>query len=326
MRHDKAALLVELARALAGSAEGLTLDEMGAAIGTGRRTTERMRDKLIDLFPQVEVVADPPTKRWRIPSGLDGFLQAPTADEMAALGSAAAELDRLGAASRAASLRTLEGKVLSALRAPTRRKLAPDLEALLQAEAIAVQAGPRPSEDERVLSAIRDALKAGRALGFRYEGGRTPGQRRTVTPYGLLFGRANYLVAVEGAGEPRNWRLDRLKDVTVSEIAAFKPEDFSLQAYADRSFGIYQDDPEDVELLFSKAAAEAALRWRFHVGQSVTQEADGRVRVSFRASGMRELAFHLFTWGDQAEIVAPARLKTILVEELRKALAAHSAA
>ena len=82
MRHDKAALLVELARSLAGSAEGLTLDEMGAAIGTGRRTTERMRDKLIDLFPQMEAVSDPPTKRWRIPSGLDGFLQAPTADEL----------------------------------------------------------------------------------------------------------------------------------------------------------------------------------------------------------------------------------------------------
>ncbi len=324
MRHDKAASLVELARALAGSAEGLTLDEMADVLGSGRRTAERMRDKLIDLFPQMEVVADPPSKRWRIPAGLDGFLQAPTADELAAMSAAAAELERAGATSRATALKSLEAKMLAALRAPARRKLAPDLEALLQAEAIAVQAGPRPSEDDRVLGAVREAVKAGRALSFKYEGGSTPGRVRTVTPYGLLFARSNYLVAAEGTGEPRNWRLDLIRDLTVSEVTAWKPEAFSLQAYADRSFGIYQDQPEDVELLFSRAAAANAQRWRFHIGQTVTQEKDGRVRVKFRASGMRELAFHLFTWGAEVEIVSPQRLKAVLVEELQKGLSAHS--
>ncbi|CAN5290892.1 YafY family protein [soil metagenome] len=323
MRHDKAASLVELARALAGSAEGLTLDEMAAVLGSGRRTAERMRDKLIDLFPQLEVVADPPGKRWRIPAGLDGFLQAPTADELAAMSAAAAELERAGAKSRATALKSLEAKMLAALRAPVRRKLAPDLEALLQAEAIAVQAGPRPSEDDRVLSAVREAVKAGRALSFKYQGGSTPGRVRTVTPYGLLFARSNYLVAAEGTGEPRNWRLDLIRDLAVSEVSAWKPESFSLQAYADRSFGIYQDQPEDVELLFSKDAAANAQRWRFHIGQTVAKEKDGRVRVKFRASGMRELAFHLFTWGAEVEIVSPPRLKAVLVEELNKGLAAH---
>ena len=119
----------------------------------------------------METVSDPPSKRWRIPSGLDGFLQAPTADELAAIGAAIAELERTGASSRAAALKSLEGKVLAALRAPARRRIAPDLEALLQAEAIAVQAGPRPSEDEAVLGAIREALKGGSGLRFRYEGG-----------------------------------------------------------------------------------------------------------------------------------------------------------
>ena len=42
MRHEKAQNLLVLARMLAGSAEGLTLDEMAAAIGVGRRTVERI--------------------------------------------------------------------------------------------------------------------------------------------------------------------------------------------------------------------------------------------------------------------------------------------
>ena len=324
MRHDKARLLLELARALAGSAEGLTLDEMAEAAAVDRRTAERMRDRLQDLFPQLEAVADPPTKRFRIPAGLDGFMQAPTADELAALASAASELQAQGAMVRAAQLRALEAKMLSALRAPTRRRIAPDLEALLQAEAIAVQAGPRPFEDETVLGVIREALKAGVSLRFHYAGGSSPGRAREVIPYGLLFARSNYLVAAEGAdAPPRNWRLDRIVDVQVLARPAARPEGFSLQAYADQSFGIYQDDTEDVVLRIAPRAADSARRWRFQVGQVLSEEPDGAVRVSFRASGMRELAWHLFTWGADVEVVAPERLRLLLVEQLRAALAAH---
>ena len=204
--------------------------------------------------------------------------------------------------------------------------MAPDLEALLQAEAIAVQAGPRPSEDEAVLAAVRQAVMAGRLLAFGYAGGSTPGRRREVTPYGLLFGRANYLVASEpGVDEPRNWRLDRLRDVEVLERPGARPSGFSLQAYADRSFGIYQDAQEDVVLRFSPAAADSALRWRFHVGQTTEREADGGVRVNFRASGMRELAWHLVTWGGDVQVLAPDRLRAALVEGLHEALRTHEA-
>ena len=76
MRHEKAARLLELARRLAASAEGLTLDEMAAALQVSRRTVERMRDAVREAFPQMEEIADPPTVRFRIPSGLDGIFQA----------------------------------------------------------------------------------------------------------------------------------------------------------------------------------------------------------------------------------------------------------
>ena len=58
MRHDKAAKLLDLARRLASSAEGLTLDEMAGAVDVGRRTAERMRDAIWDLFPQMEELPD----------------------------------------------------------------------------------------------------------------------------------------------------------------------------------------------------------------------------------------------------------------------------
>jgi predicted DNA-binding transcriptional regulator YafY len=244
---------------------------------------------------------------------------------MAALAAAAEMMDRQGAAARAAALRALEQKVLSALRASARRRLAPDLEALLQAETIAVTAGPRPFEEETVLAAVREGLKSLSTLRFRYEGGSQPGRTREVTPYGILFGRSNYLVAEElGAGTgPRNWRLDRVFEIEVTGRPSAPPENFSLQAYADESFGIYQDDTADVVLRISPEGREDAQRWRFHARQRVESEPDGSTVVRFRASGMRELAWHLFTWGDKVEIVAPEALKDMMRGELEAAMRAH---
>ena len=308
---------------LAGTAEGLTLDEMAERLGVGRRTAERMRDAVRDVFPQLEEVDDPPTRRFRIPAGLDGLFQAPTAEELAALSAAAEVFAQQGAGTRAGALRSLESKVLSATRAAARRRLAPDLEALLQAETIAVQAGPRPFEDQTVLAAVREALLSLRALRFRYQGGATPGRVREVTPFGVLFGRSNYLVADEGQG-PRNWRLDRIGDIEVSERPAARPEAFSLQTYADESFGIYQDDTENVVLRVTPQGAEDALGWRFHARQVVEPQGDGAVIVRFRASGMLELAWHLFTWGDKIQVLAPAVLKQTLLDQIDLARRAHT--
>ena len=326
MRHDKATRLLDLARLLAGSSEGLTLDDMARAMEVGRRTAERMRDAVWAAFPQMEAIDDPPTKRFRIPSGLDSLFQTPTAEELAALRTAADSYAASGAAGRSSALYALERKLMSALRGSARRRVAPDLEALIQAETIAIHPGPRPFEDEQVLAAIRAAVKGLQALSFRYEGGSVPGRTRKVTPLGILFGHSNYLVAVEGRDpRPRTFRLDRMQAVAALDEAAPPPPEFSLQAFADESFGIYHGEVEDVVLRIGPSRADDALRWRFHPSQTVTQEADGWVTVAFRASGMLELSWHLFTWGEAVEIVSPPGLRAMMVKELRAALKAHEA-
>src|ERR1700693_64264 len=110
MRHDRTKKILELARALASSAEGLTLVDMCRESGCERRTVERMRDAIREVFPQMEEIADHPTKRFRIPGGLAGFFQDPTAEELSDLGVAIKELRESGADGRATSLASLERK------------------------------------------------------------------------------------------------------------------------------------------------------------------------------------------------------------------------
>src|SRR5215472_879447 len=158
MRHEKAEILLRLARSLAASAEGLTLEEMAREADVGRRTAERMRDALAALFPQMEELADPPTKRWRIPQGLDGLFQSPSAEELAELSRAADALAAAGAPARAEAT-------------------------------VAVQAGPRPAEDPALIGALRQAVMALQAVRFRYRGGSRRGAARDAVPYGIMFGR-----------------------------------------------------------------------------------------------------------------------------------------
>jgi predicted DNA-binding transcriptional regulator YafY len=326
MRHEKAEQLLVLARALASSAEGMTLDEMADEIGVGRRTVERMRDRLQSLFPQMEEIADGAAKRFRILGGLDSFFQSPTKEELAALGKVARHLEAAGKRADARALMSLDAKVRGAMKAAALRKVAPDLEALLRAEQIAVQAGPRPSEDPQLLVDLREAICSLRAVEFRH---RSPGKHsrtRKVAPYGILFGYRTYLVGPElGSDLVKQWRLDRMSELKMLDDATSPPEAFSLPDFANASFGIFHGDEEDVVLRVRKEGADDFAGWRFHPTQVVEPEPGGGVIVRFRASGMLELAWHLFTWGDKIEILAPPSLRKLMLEQLSKSTARHRA-
>jgi predicted DNA-binding transcriptional regulator YafY len=317
MRHDKAAMVIDLARRMAASAEGLSLEDIMRETDSARRTAERLRDAVVMMFPQTEEVSDPPWKRWRIRGGLSAFEQAPTAQELVELSKAGQGLRATGEPARAAALEGLERKLKSAMRSTTLNRLAPDLEALVRAETLAVQAGPRASADEVVLAEVRQAVLAGQPLGFIYSRPGAEARRRVMTPCGLMFGRDQIIGAAEPEGGAiKTFRLDRMSAVKAEPGVATPPADFDLQVFAGQSFGIYQDAIEDVVLKITPEGAAEARGWRWHPTQTIEDTPDGGVLVRFRASGMRELAWHLFTWGEQVEIVQPARLKTVMAGEL----------
>jgi predicted DNA-binding transcriptional regulator YafY len=63
--------------------------------------------------------------------------------------------------------------------------------------------------------------------------------------------------------------------------------------------------------------------YRFHSSQTIEDHPEGGAIVRFRASGMLELAWHLFCWGNKIEIIEPLSLRQQLTTELRVALAHH---
>jgi predicted DNA-binding transcriptional regulator YafY len=323
-RYEGAVELLELAVALQGSSVGLPLEEIQARFRISRRTAERRLAALSKLFPGElsAQVYDDGRKHWRLRGAVTRLLRVEPA-EVAALEAAAALVEREGYPDQGRALRSLAGKVRAL---DARPALDTDAEVLLQSQGMAMRPGPRPKIPAEVVDVLREALLRSRAVRLDYRA-RLDGRvtRRVVHPHGFLLGGRHYLVAYDPAA--RGLRLFGLADIRSVELDARgfeRRRGFDLRAWAQRSFGVWQEEPRDVVWRFGPVAAPAARDYVFHPSQRMEEQSDGSLVVRFRAGGLWEMAWHLFQWGPDVEVVRPAELRRTLVEKLESALAAHA--
>lgn len=318
MRYEKADSLLQLALEMQAARGGLSLADIESRFGVGRRTAMRMRDAVQRAFPQVEEV---PTgervKRWRLPAGVADRVVSVTADELAALEAAARLLDHENRADEAAHLLSVAAKLRALMRPEAARRVEPDLEALLEAEGLAMRPGPRPRIDLAVVEELRDAIKACRKVRLRYRNRRTRRVNdRLVHPYGFLHGHRHYLVAWHEhpkANAVALFSLPNIEAVTATAEGFTREAGFDLQAFAARSFGLFQgDEPSPVVWRFAPEAAEDAAEFVFHPSQTQESLPDGSLIVRFTAGSDLEMAWHLYAWGDAVEVIEPRRLADLV--------------
>lgn len=326
MRYAPAERLLRLARHLAGTRTGLTLDEMATELEVGRRTAERLRDSLVAMFPQMDWWDDEErVRRWRLPgSALVGVIEL-RAEAVAGIETAAREFEMRGETDRAALLREASTTLRAVMRPDALRQAEPDIAALMEAEGIAMRPGPRPTIAAGVLSTLRRAILGMQLVVVRYASpDSAEPAARILCPYGLLYGGRGWLVAhVDELPEMRLWRLDRVLSADLLDRGFSRREDFSLAAYALQSFGVFQEEPFDVVLRFAPEAANDAARWLFHPSQEIREEPDGALTVCFRAGGMQEMCWHLFTWGTAVTAIQPAELRITMARLTQEAAQHH---
>ena len=325
MRYERLADILRLAIRLQGARGGLAMDDIQDEFAVSRRTAERMRAAAEDAFGPLELVETGEKRlRWRLRSRSLGGLVRFSADELAELQAATELLERDGLSERAATLRDLGGKARALSRARSPEELEAEFDAIMQAEGLAMRAGPRQRLEDGLLSLLRDAIMGRRVVAFDYLG-RASGKRgrQRVRPYGLLRGNRSFLVGrADWADDTRLWRLAGMSDVRIEREGFRRDPAFDLRRYAERSFGTFQEKPVGVVLRFSPAAAPDAAAFQFHPGQAVAWNEDGSLTVRFRAGGIDEMCWHLVTWGDAVAVERPVRLRRRLAG-MCAALAAH---
>ena len=325
VRYERLQDIVRLAIRLQGSLGGLTLDDIRADFSVSRRTAERLRDAVEAVFGPLETVDTDDSKRhWRLRSDALRRLVPVSAGELTELASAATSLERLGLEERAVLIRDLATKLRATLRPESLARIESDLEALVHAEGLAMRPGPKPRLDTGLVSLLREAITTCRVVEFRYFAQSTRRRsRQRVEPYGLLYGNRAFLVArTDWSDEPRLWRLANVSEARLVDETFERDPAFELRDYARRSFGTFQEKPVQVVLRFDAGAARDASSFVFHPDQSIEENGDGSLTVRFKAGGIDEMCWHLFTWGESVTVEKPVRLRRRLAG-MCESLAAH---
>lgn len=319
-RYSRVSDIIELITFMQSKPQGVSIKDIEEKYNVSRRTAERMRDSVLNIFPQVdELETFDKYKRWGFTGCYLSELINFTADEMAILET----LKKAQAERNLEANAELLESILTKIKAFSKKsldKIENELEILLQAQGYAIKQVPHYTIDLNNLSLIKDAIKNSKKISACYGT-----KNRVLSPMGFIYGEKIYLVAKdEGKGsEAYNYLLHKFSNIKITDIG-FEKGDFDLKEYSQKAFGVYQGEIFDVKLKFAPDVYEDVLSFNFHPTQKMKKQEDGSVIVNFKASGEYEICWHLFKWGNTVEIIAPKKLKNAYIRMLNEALAANT--
>ena len=287
---------------------GLCIEDIEHHFECSRRSAERMKALLFDLFPEKveEVPTSEKKKRWRFVKGAMNALISFTADDFA-------NLEYLKGLSNDENKRKELDELIAKIKALTPQKnlqsLDTDVSAIMESEGFAVRQYSGVNIEPKILEELRTSMLAFKKIQFNYP---IKGEIKTITlnPYGLVIADKYYLVGYnEYVGDLRQYRVDKISNLTILDEYFEKDEKFSLTEYCKNSFSIYQEDPITITLEFDKSVAEAVLNYHFHPTQKMKQLENGNVQVKFTCGGKYAICHELFKWGGKVQIKKPVELK-----------------
>jgi len=142
-------------------------------------------------------------------------------------------------------------------------------------------------------------------------------------PYRLcLIKQAWYLVARPADSEqPKTYRVTRFKTLRMNDSDAIVPEDFDLKAYFGDAWAVFRGDKKyNVEIEFTKDAADLVTETIWHSTQESRRAKDGSVRLHFRVDGLNEIVHWVLGWSGRAKVIEPPELRELLERYLQTAL------
>ena len=301
-RYSRISDILDLAIFMSSKIQGVTISEIAQRYNVSRRTAERMRDSLTCIFPSVdEIETDDAQKHW-------GFINYSISNLISFTPKEIANIEQLQRRTTNKEMKEELGKTVEKLKSLNKKHSLPlenNIELYMQTEGYAVRQMPQYKISLETLDVIREAVQHSKIVTGIYHN-----KERLIEPLGMIYGEKIYLVAREKAKGDGiyNYLLHKFEKLKLTD-QSFDKGDFDLQAYTNLSFGVFHGDILNVKLLFSPELAEEASKFNFHPTQSGKWNDDGTYTVNFKASGSREIIWHVFKWGAGCKILSPSSLK-----------------
>ncbi|REJ91805.1 MAG: WYL domain-containing protein [Planctomycetota bacterium] len=180
------------------------------------------------------------------------------------------------------------------------------------------------SQHREMIKNIQWALIERKQISGEYKSPNADGPMQlTLHPFRLcLSGQAWYLIARPVDEEhPKTFRVARFSSVRLIDAEAVVPEDFSLDDYFGNAWNVFRgDESYDIEIEFSKDAADLVTETRWHKTQQVKRHPNGRVTLTFTVDGLEEIVWWVLGWSGRAKVIKPVELRQLVVEKLQTAL------
>jgi predicted DNA-binding transcriptional regulator YafY len=178
----------------------------------------------------------------------------------------------------------------------------------------------------RVFATVARGWAEGRVLELEYVPGTGEARRTRMRPYLLepwAPGRSVYLIGHdEGSGQLRTFKVERIRQATLTTDRYEIPADFDPDAFLAHSWGIWSADttpPVRVVLRFDRSVARRVRESVWHRSQELRDLPDGGVELTVTVAGIVEIRPWVLSWGDAVEVREPAELRELVANTLRAA-------
>ncbi len=132
-----------------------------------------------------------------------------------------------------------------------------------------------------------------------------------MDPYSLIFYKGGlYLLGFAHNRQGlRTFAAERISRVEVEKERFEIAEEFRPEGQFRSAFGIVEETVMPVQVRFSPAVAHTVRDRLWHPSQRIKTMPDGSIVLSFEAGGKMEIISWLLSYGEHAEVLAPAELR-----------------
>lgn len=134
-----------------------------------------------------------------------------------------------------------------------------------------------------------------------------------------------YLLArITRFGDIRVLAVERIRSIIVSEAIFIRPADDEAKRQLEQAFTLFIEEPVTVRIRFSAEQARYIAERTWGAEQLLETEPDGRVVLTFTASGWWDIRRWILSCGAKAEVLAPPKLRAEVAAQLTKSAALYA--
>ncbi len=143
-----------------------------------------------------------------------------------------------------------------------------------------------------------------------------------LSPYRLLFSRHSWYAIGRSSlhREVRTFHVGRIRHLELLDDDYAIPRTFSIERYLGNAWHLIPEPGPDVvvRVRFERMVARNVAEVAWHKTQHCEFLEDGRLDFTVTVSGLNEISWWILGYGDQAEVLAPAELRSMIADRAQR--------